>query len=42
MIKKEKERLLKEHLPSLEGFLPKELEKMSTGFNKQPQQTGYS
>lgn len=34
-IQREKERLLKEHLPHLEGFMPKELAKMSTTFNQQ-------
>ena len=33
-IQREKERLLKEHLPNLEGFMPKELAKMSNTFNQ--------
>ena len=34
-IQREKERLLKEHLPNLEGFMPKQLAKMSNTFNQQ-------
>ena len=28
LIRREKDRILKEHIPNLEGFLPKELEKV--------------
>ena len=45
LIRREKEKLLKEHLPNLDGFLPKELTKMSTGFGNtqnQMKHTGYS
>lgn len=47
LIRRQKEKLLKEHLPNLEGFLPKQLTKMSSGFNQTQQsgqlkQTGYS
>lgn len=34
LIRREKERLLKEHLPNLEGFLPKDLAKVSSGFSQ--------
>jgi hypothetical protein len=46
LIRREKEKLLKEHLPNLEGFLPRDLLKMSEGFGHTPsnqmKQTGYS
>lgn len=45
-MRREKEKLLKEHLPNLEGFLPRDLAKLSTGFGQtgsnQMKQTGYS
>lgn len=34
-IQREKEKLLKQHLPNLEGFMPKQLAKMSNTFNSQ-------
>lgn len=42
VIEREKERLLKEHLANLDGFMPKEIAKMSNAFSNTAQRTNYS
>lgn len=42
VIRREKEKILKEHIPNLQGFLPKELEKVGLKDNKGGSRTGYS
>lgn len=42
VIEREKERLLKEHLANLDGFMPKEIAKMSNAFTNTAQKTGYA
>ena len=42
VIRREKERLIRQNIGNLDGFLPKDLAKAMSGTTKEPRRTGYS